>query len=272
MKSSEQPLPELTEYVQLMSKRALGEAPEMDSAKQMAAILRAELPGDSPVSMIDIGCATGHYLRSIQKAFGATHLNYTGIDIDPAMVAAAHSAWQKVGPILSTSPRFVQCGIEDLTPTKRSALDIKSVDAVFCSNAFMYFTRPQIALENMISMAKKKVIIRGYFCEVTAKVFRAQPQEYHASSNVPEVDILDEQGFPRVYDEWNFYSYTFMEALVKKIAPHATVAWIDDSGASASIETEAKQNIVKRGATQVIGGMQIMTPFIQTWRYLVIRL
>src|SRR6266581_973143 len=103
-------VPELDQYVDLMRMRALGEAPEMDSAKQMARVLRDHLPKGQPrYSFMDVGCATGHYLRSIRNAFGTSPVDYVGVDVDTKMVAAARAAWSTDGGG-NAKPRFVRAG------------------------------------------------------------------------------------------------------------------------------------------------------------------
>ena len=83
----------LSEYVDLMKKRAMGELPEMGSAKRTVEILlERNLLKEKNNKIIDIGCATCHYLRTFLN-FDVNIDLYTGVEIDPAMVEAAKYAW-----------------------------------------------------------------------------------------------------------------------------------------------------------------------------------
>src|SRR5262245_53788569 len=107
-------VPELDEYVDLMRKRALGQAPEMDRAKQAATIVRDRLRNSclERLSVIDVGCATGHYLRSLRKAFPHADLEYVGIDIDPKMIDSANRVWSECSDS-RFSTRFVCSGVDE---------------------------------------------------------------------------------------------------------------------------------------------------------------
>jgi hypothetical protein len=131
----------------------------------------------------------------------------------------------------------------------------------------MYFSSPRVALANMLRKATRLVLVRSYFCDQTWKIYRAQPAEQHTKSQIKEADILDAKGFPRVYDEWNVYSTTLMEAMVRRISPRARVSWVDDQFAPdfAAKENEALDTS-KRGATTVIDGMQVVFPLILPWK------
>ena len=60
-------------------KRAKGELPEKESSKSYARLLKRKNLYSSGDSILDIGCATGHFLRSFRK-YTDPEILYTGID------------------------------------------------------------------------------------------------------------------------------------------------------------------------------------------------
>jgi len=254
---------ESPEYVELMKKRAVGDAPEMESAKHMAALMSEFLETPKRLSVLDVGCATGHYLHSIKKRFEDAILIYTGIDLDENMVMEARKIWRGAARV-----RFFNGSGDQL-----DSLPISLHDVVFSANAFMYFPNVRKALMSLIGVTRKVLFIRSYFCEQTYIIQRAQPKEWHPQSEVLEKDILDEHGVPRIYDYWNIYSYVVIESIVKEICPKAKVSWRDDLYGGDFVLEENKSGIKgKREATTFCDKHQVVYPIILPWKTLVVEI
>jgi ubiquinone/menaquinone biosynthesis C-methylase UbiE len=254
---------ETSEYVELMKKRAVGDAPEMESAKHMAALMSELLGTPKRLSVLDVGCATGHYLHSIRKRFEDAILTYTGIDLDENMVMEAKKIWRGVARV-----RFFKGSGDQL-----DSLPIALHDVVFSANAFMYFPNVRKALMSLIGVTRKVLFIRSYFCEQTYIIQRAQPKEWHPQSNVLERDILDEFGMPRIHDYWNIYSYTVIESIVKEICPAARVSWRDDLYQGDFVLDEKRTGVeMKREATTFCDNHQVVYPIILPWKTLVVEI
>jgi ubiquinone/menaquinone biosynthesis C-methylase UbiE len=90
-------------YEELLRKRAQGHAPEMQSAvatcQQLA---RFYNPG---LSVLDVGCGTGHYLRSLLERL-APNVAYTVIDATTSYIAIARQRFPGVALFLGT---FFRC-------------------------------------------------------------------------------------------------------------------------------------------------------------------
>ncbi len=253
----------LSEYVDLMAKRALGQLPEMGSAIRTVEILNENnLISKEENSILDVGSATCHYLRTFLKNDIKINL-YAGIEIDKEMVKAAKSIWadeiSKGKLILNNSD------------VEKFSLD-KQFDICICCNAFMYFKSPYRALENMLKHTKNNLLIRGYFSDKSYRILRSQTSSHHDKSNVKEADSFNLEGDLMSFDYWSIYSKEYIESVVNKVSPKSRIKWIEDKNYLNSINDEKDLNVKKRDGTFVLNNMEISYPFIQPWEYLLISL
>lgn len=136
----------------------------------------------------------------------------------------------------------------------------------------MYFPNVRTALKSLISKTRSILMVRSYFCEQTYIIQRAQPKEWHPFSNIPEKEILDENGAPRMYDYWNIYSYGVIESIVREICPGAEISWRDDLCGGNFVVEEGETGIgKKREATTFCDKHQVVYPIIQPWKTLVVK-
>ena len=253
----------INQYVDVMEKRARGILPEMGSAIRLCEVMMGLGVNKVPFTLMDIGCATGHYYNSFVSR-SISPEKYIGLDIDSSMIEVANNVWDRE---LSSGLMDFQCGNPEDLPRPSSP----TVDYIVCMNAFMYFVSAEKALEYMISHAKKSIVIRGYFAENTFKIMRSQTTENHDSSSVKEVDSIDRDGRIVCFDFWNIYSFSYIEGLVSKITSNGfSVEWLDDKNYQGSIKEEEHLGVQKRAGTQLINGYEVSYPIIQPWKYLII--
>jgi len=250
------------DYVSLMTARARGRLPDMGCALRVAELIAEMSPRtntvDGRISVLDVGCATGHFLRTfIRRALPLR--KYVGLEIDPAMVRAANEVWRE--ELGSGAAEFINADLEHFAGGQ-------TYDLVICVNAFMYFASAKTALTKLMRAARHRVMIRSYFTESTYRIVRAQTTRNHDKSQVDELAAFDDAGNILCYDFWNMYSFTYMEALVRTIEPKARAEWIEDKNVLSSLEEERKLNLQKRGATELLGRYEVSYPFILPWKYL----
>jgi SAM-dependent methyltransferase len=244
------------DYVSLMRDRASGALPDMGSALRVVELVRGM--ADGPVSVLDVGCAAGHFLRTFKRQ-GVALSKYVGLEIDPMMVAAANSVW--AAEIHAGDVQFINEDLERFDRTDR-------YDFVICVNAFMYFASAAAALTRLLKAVRGRLLVRSYFSDANYRIIRAQTRLNHDKSNVEEIDVFDADGNMVCYDFWNIYSQTFIEASIARIDPAAKIEWIEDRNVLSSLAQERELDIKKRGATEVVNGQEISYPFILPWKYL----
>ena len=67
--------------------RAVGELPEMESAKQLVEIIKPLYKPET--SILDFGCAAGHYYNSVRRL--NPNVNYMGADATKTYIAFANT-------------------------------------------------------------------------------------------------------------------------------------------------------------------------------------
>ena len=252
------------DYLDLMEKRAKGLLPEMGSAQRIAQLIQSFVNHNeydiSHQKIIDIGSATGHYLRSIKNQ-GLDFHEYMGLDIDQNMIEIGTKVWgNKCG---NTTISFFTHNFDD-------DIDVPESDFSMCMNAFMYFKSPKRAIRKLMSSTNKAIFIRSYFDDSSYRILRPQTIDNHDKSNISTLDAFDINGDIPVFDMWNIYSTKFIEACVNELNPNAKVYWEQDKNLIDSMQEEDKLKLDKRGATTVLNNMEISFPFILPWRYLII--
>ena len=253
----------LSEYVDLMRKRALGELPQMGSAKRTVEILlERNLLKEKDNKIIDIGCATCHYLRTFMD-FDVDIDLYTGVEIDQTMVEAAKDVW--ANEIKNNKLTIFNSDVEIFNIEKKYNVGI-------CANAFMYFKSPYKAISNIMKHCNNHLLIRGYFSEKSFRILRSQTSSHHDKAKTSEANSFDKEGNLTSFDYWTIYSKEYMESVVKAISPNAKVEWIEDKNYFDSIDKEKNFEVKKRDGTFVLNNMEISYPFIQPWEYLLITL
>ena len=100
--------------------RATGKKPEMEVSKAMANILKNKIKKND--HLLDVGCACGHYYRSIKKKVNKNFF-YTGTDPYKIFLDKAKIAWKN-----DDNSNFVKGNIYKL-PFKQNQFDL-----TICSN------------------------------------------------------------------------------------------------------------------------------------------
>jgi len=248
-------------YVDLMRQRALGNLPDMGCAIRLCEIIKELIISNSNKGkigrLLDVGCATGHYLKTLQNK-GIPIEKYIGLEIDARMIVAGKEVWEK--EIKTGLVEFIQDDIESQQPLSKS-------DLLICFNSFMYYKNAKNVLKKFIESANT-IFIRSYFSDSNYRILRGQSYENNDSVDVSEVEIFDEFGGMLSGDFWTIYSFTYIEKILKEIEPKAKVTWIKDENLPDSINAELAKGVSKRGGTQIIGGYEISYPLLQPWEIL----
>ncbi|WP_455198542.1 class I SAM-dependent methyltransferase, partial [Kaarinaea lacus] len=135
------------EYGEVLFKRATGESPEMESSKAAAKqLIEVVKDGDE---ILDVGCAAGHYLRSLKNAL-TVDFSYTGVDATAYYIELAKKAFKddpkadfKVGDIFNLP-------FED-----------NSKDVVMCNNVFLHLPSIKKPLSELCRVARRFVLVRS---------------------------------------------------------------------------------------------------------------
>ena len=127
---------------ELYKRRCRLEEPEMDSAKQAAAILgEFARPGET---ILDAGCGSGYFYHSVRPL----GLSYCGVDASPRLIGIGREEM----PSFGLDPSKLLCArIEDIE---------FSCDHAVCLNVLSNIDNYHRPLERLLSGARRSVILR----------------------------------------------------------------------------------------------------------------
>ena len=219
--------------------RAQKKLPEMESAKQLRKIINKVSENDV---IMDVGCASGHYLHSIRKI--NSKCKYIGVDATKKYINSAKKIF--------SSDQNASFFNEDIYNLNHKA------DIVFCCNVLLHLPSIKVPLVNLLKATKKKLIIRTLISEKT-----------HLSQYCYS-DKFDKNGNPKDFLFQNTYSHKYLSKIInsKKNWKHD---YIKDTFDSKLVDKEGKKWSKKQGfaTTRVYDNLQIAGDKVFRWAWLV---
>ena len=195
--------------------RATGKSPEMEVSKAIASILKPKIKSGN--KLLDVGCACGHYYRSIKKRVKKNFF-YTGTDPYEIFLDKAKIAWKN-----DTNVNFLKGNIYKL-PFKKNQFDL-----TICSNVFIHLNKIKKPLQELLRVTKGTIIIRTVVYDVSYKVQLVYNNKWWKNTDVKPKDEFDINGNPRAYSYFNILSKDFLEGSIKDINKKAKVTFIKDN-------------------------------------------
>lgn len=222
--------------------RATGELPEMESAKQLARIIKSLYQKGNTV--LDFGCAAGHYYNSVRKI--DENIDYTGADATKKYIEFATNHFK------GTSAKFKD---GDLFNEKN---DLGQFDFVYCCNVLLHLPDFRTPIRTLLGRTKKYCIIRTLISDTTLLAKYLYTDEFDAEGN------------PTNFVCQNTYSEALLESYVKSQG-NFKVKFIDDEFDSTQINQEHKDFDAKiKGVTVVKDNKQIVGSLIFNWKWMLI--
>ena len=220
--------------------RATGELPEMESAKQLRQIIGKIHTNES---VLDVGCAAGHYLRSIRQL--STDCKYTGIDATTQYIDRSIKLHKS-----DSNAKFIHGDIY--------SLKLKA-DIVFCCNVLLHLPDLKIALENLLNSFRKKLVVRTLLSEKT-----------HLSQYLYS-DDFDSNGNPTNFLFQNTYSFDYVRKIIKTFDSKINLEFIQDEFDSNTLQKESDDWRNKQGfaTTTVSNKLQIAGDKVFRWSWIV---
>ena len=220
--------------------RAKGELPEMQSAIQLRHIL-----GDirTDISVLDVGCASGHYLRSIRQL--SQDCSYIGVDATSMYIDSAKEIFQE-----DKLAHFEAGDIYNLN---------KSADIVFCCNVLLHLPNVKVPLTNLINSFKERLVVRMLISEKT-----------HLSQLLYS-DTFDENGNPTDFVFQNTYSFDYLQTLVSQVDSSLKVEFIEDEYDAVALQDEGDNWRKRQGfaTTTIENNLQIAGDKVFRWHWMV---
>ena len=236
--------------------RATGKKPEMEVSKAIADIIKTKVKANDHI--LDVGCACGHYYRSIKKKVNKNFF-YTGTDPYEIFLKKAKIAWKN-----DKNAYFVKGNIYKL-PFKKKQFDI-----TICSNVLIHLNTIRKPLQELLRVTKKTIILRTVLYDVSYKIQLVYNKKWWKNTDVKPKDEFDRKGNPRAYSHFNILSKDFLIETIKDIDKNTKITLIKDSFFSTS-KIKGSINSEKRPlATRIIGNEQFSGCLMQPHYFVVI--
>ena len=230
-------------------KRAKGELPEKEASKSYARLIKNKniySPGDH---LLDIGCATGHFLRSFRKYLDP-NIYYTGVDTH-----APFLNWGGEIYGISENCNFVHGDAMKL-PFKDKSFDLTIV------NLFHFFENIELALKESMRVTKKFLIWRTPIGEVNYIVKLVYEESFQKLGTITH-DRNDIE-----YSLYQLFSKKYLEGLINHLG--GKIMFIDRDLDFEPFDNNSVEGFENVPATKTVGKMQINGNLVLDWHYVAI--
>jgi ubiquinone/menaquinone biosynthesis C-methylase UbiE len=247
------------DYREDLYDRAVGHAPEMESSKALAVQLEPILTPEKTV--LDVGCAVGHYLRSLRNHFDFP-FRYTGLDATEHFIDRAREAFAQ-----DAYARFMVGDIFNLP------VDDNAYDVVTCSNVFLHLPSIAVPLQELWRVTRQFLVIRTLVGDVSFRI--KQVREWEGQADDGSLDEagdpwFDPDGEPKNYHFYNIYSQAYIRHLCSALDGMTRVEITPDIDFDPDAFASEKRPSHNTAAdiTTVLGGWQINNYVLQPWAFI----
>lgn len=231
-------------YGEILYRRAIGELPEMESAKASAKRVAARIrPGSS---ILDVGCGAGHYFASLRKVIDC-EFTYVGVDATPAYLSLAQKAFAEQAGVTFQVADIYNLPFAD-----------QSFDIVMCNNLLLHLPTIKPAIAELYRVAGQVAIIRTLIGDVTYRI-----QEGRS-------DVLNEEGIPEAWHFLNIYSSSAIGQLMRELHIDNFEIERDRDFDFSRINADKSSYHSEGVRTEVLNGMQVGGHIIHPWCFLTI--
>jgi ubiquinone/menaquinone biosynthesis C-methylase UbiE len=239
--------------------RLNGSKPEKESSKAVVKLIEQKLNVGS--SILEVGCSSGHLLRTLNKKNLA--LNYVGVDIDRYAIKKGNESIANLELSGIETAQLMESSVEDLP------FDDNEFDIVVSLNVLEHLHEPKKALKELVRCAKNFVVIRTMVSDQTF-IVREVRNTLHKDLGYDHLDLpepkdeLDELGNPKVYIYQNVYGKELINGILHEQTDiKAWKIFEDDMFDQQAFDLDNKVSNLPR-ITKVINGKQVRGLFIDT--------
>jgi ubiquinone/menaquinone biosynthesis C-methylase UbiE len=245
--------------------RLLGTKPEKESSKAVVEIIEPMM--DKGSTILEVGCSSGHLLRTLGKK--DKNIKYIGVDIDQYAISKGNVELGRIKLAGIESAQLIEAEVTKLP------FDSNSFEIVVSLNVLEHLNEPSRAIRELLRCAKNYLVIRTLVSDQTFIVKEVR-NSGHADLGYTHLDLpmpeneLNEFGEPKVFIYQNVYSKALLSHILKSEKSIKKWEIIEDVmyDQSAFDLDNSMSNLPR--ATKVINGKQVRGLFIDTNYWIVI--
>lgn len=241
-------------YGELFYNRAVGNLSEMESSKAVAKHIAKLVCKDDTI--LDVGCGSGHYLVSLDKAINVPFL-YHGVDSTEYYIEMGQKAFS--GGDNKNSQR-ISCKFE-VGDIFHLHIEDNYADITMCNNVLLHLPSIKKPLCELWRVTKKFLVLRTLIGSVSFRIKQVNnPEEY-----TPE-------GEPMNFHFFNIYSKNYIKTLIRDLPWVKTFRFIEDRDFNPeNIElSNYKGDYKPHDLTTIVSGMQVNNYILQPWQFLIV--
>jgi ubiquinone/menaquinone biosynthesis C-methylase UbiE len=229
-----------TRYREVLSKRASGELPEMESSKAVAKAISGKLvSGDS---ILDVGCGVGHYLVSLDRQITAP-FSYTGVDASQESIEAAKKVFAHRSEVSFERGDIFALPYED-----------NSFDLVMANNVLLHLPQIETPLRELLRVAKRHVWFRTLIGDRSFRI-----------KDIHDPEDYDQLGGPSNFAYYNIYSSRYVGEVLARSGASDFRIWADTDFDPERISNAASEHGRASDATRIMDGKQVNGYIILPW-------
>jgi SAM-dependent methyltransferase len=245
------------DYGDILFQRAIGQLPEMESAKATALLLKEIIQPDDTI--LDVGCGAGHYLRSLRRELDVP-FKYVGVDATPGYVALAKKAWAG-----DDRARFETADIFEL-PFADNTFDV-----VMSCNLFLHLPSIRVPFRELIRVSRRQTLVRTLIGERSFQIKEVHGATYHPErilDHDPADEFDDEQ--PRNFNYYNIYSQSYVSHLLTENPAVREFRILPDRNFDPqALLADVNRHNASNNATRIMGEWQVNGCILQPWHFVV---
>jgi len=239
-------------YGETLYRRAVGELPEMESAKAAAAQLSKLVRSNDHI--LDVGCGAGHYLWSINKRIDIK-FSYTGIDATEQYIDLARKAFAKQEDVA-----FHVGDVFDLN------LPDASADVVMSNNMLLHLPSIARPISELCRVARRCLLIRTLIGDRSFRIMDVADKD-------GDGDEFEASGEPKAYHYFNIYSRNHVDRLLRAEPRIKSFEIVEDTDFNpAAIDSDAANRSEARDVTRSLGGQLVNGCILQPWAFVIAEL
>jgi ubiquinone/menaquinone biosynthesis C-methylase UbiE len=212
------------------------------------------------MSVLDVGCGPGHYLRSLLNRVRVP-FTYTGVDATEAYIRLARKAWRD-------EPRAsFEVGEAAALPFKSASFDI-----VMSCNVFQHLPAVQSPFAEAIRVMRRRGIVRMFVGERSFRIQEVYSAETHPASFAGALgeEEFGPDGEPMSFHYYNIYSKTYIHKLIARIGGADAEVVEDRHYDPAAITASTRENTCP-DTTTMLDGWQVNGYILQPWAFVKLR-